>query len=97
MLCINESSWRCKIRISLVLALSAFLYVGSYLSLSRPAIATAKRQGAKSFFFVSPNGKNAIRFHYFCGYCYFPLIAIDAEWGSGFIPSRCPGDTNLEK
>src|SRR5258708_4353584 len=77
--------WLC---ISLLMML---VYVGSFLQLSRPAIAITRRQNARSYWFAPPTTLSNVRFHRFCSLFYLPLIVLDGEFGSGYVPARCAG------
>jgi hypothetical protein len=74
-----------------VLVALCFLYIGSYLVLSRAGFAYADTVGAKGFWFFEPRDSDLWRVsNYGSVSTYYPLIAIDCWLGTGRPPAAEP-------
>jgi hypothetical protein len=76
---------------AVVAAVLLVLYVGSYLGLSRPAFAEARRTNTKGFYFFPPQNTARWRYlNYACVSIYYPLIVLDNGLGCGRWPASEP-------
>jgi hypothetical protein len=80
--------FRRRVAIAVVVLL---LYVGSYLALSRPAFAEARRYNGVGFYFFPPQSTWRWRYSNFgCVFFYYPLIVLDTSLGTGMPPAKEP-------
>ena len=72
-------------------AVLLFLYIGSYLFLSRRGFVEARAWNAMGFHFFSPQDTDRWRYsNHTCIYLYSPLIIVDEQLGTGMSPASEP-------
>lgn len=80
-----------KRRTMMLWAFLLFLYIGSYLWLSRRGFDEARAWNAKGFYFFSPQDSDTWRYaNQTCVYLYSPLIVVDEQLGTGMSPASEP-------